>query len=68
METEGITMTLWSSRKLKNMRNNITYSFLPLTEKEKEDKAYLMENILHRIQNKHWEVELNDRQPFWPLE
>ncbi|XP_067949278.1 uncharacterized protein [Watersipora subatra] len=67
-ETEDISMTLWSSRKLQHMRSNISCSILPLTKLEKSTMQYIKTEILSRVQDKHWEEQLDKENPFWPIE
>lgn len=67
VDTPGINMTLWSSRKTENMKSNIIGAYLPLTSKEKLAIKYIRDNHVWHIQCRHWEDKLKNYHSYWTM-
>lgn len=66
METDGISMTLWSSRSVAHMKSNISDTLTPLNDKELSARKKVME-LFQPVHNMHWEHKLNEYRQFWSL-
>jgi len=68
MDNDGIAVTLWSSRKLANMKANIDDATKPLTPHEVQALKYVKQKIFGDLVVTSWEDKLCDYHAFWPIE
>lgn len=67
VDTPGISMTLWSSRKVANMRQNIEYGREPFSDEEEDILEEVRGRILKPISGTHWEEKLNKYHKFFDI-